>query len=63
MGERNNMSTWHIVTAQGNVILGVYGSALLSRAQDQARLIERKTGLPAFVSLVAGERPRVGQKA
>jgi len=63
MGERNNMSTWHIVTSQGNVILGVYGSALLAMAQDQARLIERKTGLPAFVNQVTGERPYVGQKA
>jgi hypothetical protein len=55
------MKVWHVATSQGKVILGVYGSALLSMAQEQARAIERKTGFPAFVNQVTGERPEVGQ--
>lgn len=53
--------TWHIVTSQGDVILGVYGSALLSMAQECARRVEHETGLPARVEQVTGERPYVGQ--
>lgn len=53
--------TWHVVTSQGGIILGVYGSALLSEAQEKARRVERETGLPAFVDQIRGPRPAVGQ--
>ena len=56
------MQTWHIVYSQGGVILGVYGEALLSMAQEAARRIERQTGFFAFVVQVQGSRPRVGQE-
>lgn len=52
--------TWHIVIAQGGVILGVFGSALLADAQECARRVEHQTGFPAFVKQVQGERPSVG---
>lgn len=51
---------WHIVTSQGGIILGVFGSALLSEAQECARRVERQTGFPAYVEQVKGARPRVG---
>jgi hypothetical protein len=54
------VNDWYVVTSQGRVILGVYGSALLSMAQECARRVERDTGLPAFVSRVTGARPSVG---
>ena len=53
--------TWHVVTSQGNVILGVFGAALLSEAQECARRVERQTGLPAWVRQLRGERPSVGE--
>lgn len=52
---------WHIVFSRGRMILGVYGSALLSMAQECARRVERETGLPAFIEGVYGARPSVGQ--
>lgn len=52
---------WYIVFSQGRMILGVYGSALLSMAQECARRVERETGLPAFIEGVYGARPSVGQ--
>jgi hypothetical protein len=59
------MNEWHVVTGQGGVILGVYGSALLADAQEKARVVERVTGLPARVEQVTHtdwtKRPRVGQ--
>lgn len=51
---------WYVVTSQGRVILGVFGSALLSDAQACAARVERATGMHAFVSRVSGTRPRVG---
>ncbi len=54
--------TWHIVYSDGQVILGVFGSALLSKAQECAREVESQTGLAAYVAQVIGkQRPRVGQ--
>ena len=59
------MNEWHVVTGQGGVILGVYGSALLADAQEKARVVERVTGLPARVEQVTSAdwrfRPRVGE--
>ncbi len=54
--------TWHVVTSEGRIVLGVFGEALLSEAQECARKAQRKTGLPTFVEQVRGERPHVGQK-
>jgi hypothetical protein len=55
-----NGLTWHVVTSQGGIVLGVYGEALLAAAQEQARRVENQTRLPAFVSQVHGARPAVG---
>jgi len=55
--------TWHVVYSQGGVILGVYGAALLSEAQEQAQKVERTTGFPAYVKQVIGPRPSVGMTA
>lgn len=52
---------WHVVTSQGGVILGVFGEALLSMAQECARRVERQTGFAARVSQRRGERPCVGE--
>lgn len=52
--------TWHVVTSQGRVILGVFGAALLSHAQECARKVTAQTGFPAFVAQVTGDRPTVG---
>jgi hypothetical protein len=57
------MTKWHIVTSQGNIILGVFGEALLSMAQECARKVERQTGFPAFVNQYEGPRPSVGDRA
>lgn len=51
---------WYIVTSQGPSILGVFGAALLSDAQECARRVEVNTGFDAFVNRVRGRRPRVG---
>ena len=52
--------TWHVVTSQGGVILGVFGEAILSMAQECARKVSRETGLLARVEQVKGARPSVG---
>lgn len=57
----NKENTWLVVTTQGSVVLGMYGSALLEMAQECARKAERETGFPAFVSIVQGAKPSVGQ--
>jgi hypothetical protein len=54
------VNAWHVVTGQGGRVLGVFGSALLADAQECARRVERDTGLPAYVELHRGLRPRVG---
>ena len=53
---------YYIVLSQGgDLILGVFGSALLSEAQECARRVERTTGFPAFVERIQTlQRPRVG---
>ncbi len=56
----SNMAMWHVVTSYGNVVLGVFGEALLSTAQECARRVERQTGLPAYVNQVRGNRPVLG---
>lgn len=61
MDKQHNDPTWHVVTSQGPIILGVFGEALLAEAQACAAKIERQTGSRAFVQQVRGERPHVGQ--
>jgi len=55
------MNTWHVVTAQGGIILGVFGEALLSDAQECARKVARETGFYSYVNQVRGRRPCVGE--
>ena len=59
--QRCSCETWHVVTSQGRVILGVFGAAILSHAQECARKVERETGFPALISQVTGRRPSVGE--
>lgn len=54
--------TWHVVTSQGGFVLGVFGEALLSQAQECARGVEHQTGLPTYVIQHIGIRPAVGSK-
>ena len=54
------LASWHVVVGQGGVVLGVYGSALLSEAQRCAKGAERMTGFGARVEQAQGMRPRVG---
>lgn len=58
---KNHVYTWHIVTSQGGIVLGVFGSALLSEAQECARRVGVDTGFPAWVFQVHGDKPHVGQ--
>lgn len=56
--------TWHVVSTDTGVIIGVYGSALLTDAQEKARSYERQTGLFAYVhsgTYKPRDRPCVGQ--
>lgn len=59
--EHCSCPTWHVVTSQGSMILGVFGESLLADAQECAAKIERQTCFPAFVSQVTGRRPSVGE--
>lgn len=53
--------TWHVVSNGEGVVLGVYGEALLSMAQECCRRIEAETGLHAFLHcIVSTNRPHVG---
>lgn len=56
-----NEPTWHVVTSQGSIILGVFGEALLSHAQECAREVRSRTGFASYVLQVKGERPKCGQ--
>jgi hypothetical protein len=53
--------TWHVVSNEDGVVLGVYGEALLSMAQECCQRIEAETGLHAFLHhIVSTNRPHVG---
>lgn len=52
---------WWVVTSQGGVIQGVFGSALMQMAEECAKRVEVQTGFAAHVRHVGGERPSVGQ--
>jgi hypothetical protein len=54
------MHTWHVVSNEVGTILAVYGSALLSEAQEKARVIERQTGCATYLHSIVGDRPSVG---
>jgi len=61
---KEEVMSWegHVVTSQGAVILGVFGAAILSEAQECARRVERSTGFPAYVhSCFFKVKPSVGQ--
>jgi hypothetical protein len=50
---------WYVVTA-GGPVLGVFGSALLTMAQECAARVERDTGMKARIAEHKGSRPSVG---
>ena len=53
--------TWHVVSNEEGMVLGVYGEALLSMAQECCREVERQTGMLAFLhKIVSTNRPHVG---
>lgn len=54
------MHTWHVVSNEVGIILGVYGEALLSEAQESARKISRESGCLTYLHHVLGERLHVG---
>jgi hypothetical protein len=57
---RARIPRWHVVTSSaGGRVLGVFGAALLSEAQECARRVESMTGFPAYVLQVDGPRPKV----
>ena len=58
--EGRRAMTWYVVTSEGGVILGVFGEAILSMAQECARKVELDTGFRAYVEQVKGARPSVG---
>jgi len=55
---------YHTVLNEVGTVLGVYGSALLSEAQEKARFIEASTGCRAYLHSIKvsdyKNRPRVG---
>lgn len=55
------MHTWYVVVGQGNVALGVFGSALWDMAQTCAARVKSQTGFQTQVRTFTGIRPRVGQ--
>lgn len=59
------MFIYHVVSDEVGTILGVYGEAILSEAQENARLIGSSTGGKTYVHSVKVAnykgRPRVGQ--
>lgn len=56
----DNKHGWHVVSNADGTILAVYGSALLSDAQETARRIEHTTGCATYLHFVLCERPHVG---
>ena len=59
------MATWHLVLNGAGCVLGVYGAALLDKAEKQAAAI-REAGWSwteiRVVTVSRDERPSVGQK-
>ena len=59
------MFIYHAVSNEVGTVLGVYGEALLSEAQEKARNIQASTGEKTYLHSVAvadyHARPRVGQ--
>ena len=59
------MFIYHAVSNEVGTILGVYGEALLSEAQEKARSIEASSGCKTYLHSVKvvdyKGRPRVGQ--
>lgn len=54
------MHTWHVVSNEVGTILGVYGEALLSEAQESARRISYESGCRTYLHHVFCDRPHVG---
>lgn len=61
----NTELTYHAVSNAEGLVLAVYGSALLSEAQEKARVIGSTTGCATYLHSVKVAdyklRPRVGQ--
>ena len=56
--------TWYVVTAQGGLVLGVYGARLLEEARVCAVRVTAQTGFTARVGAVQSwARPHVGDLA
>lgn len=51
---------WRVVTAQGGLVLGVFGEALVAEAEACARRVVQQTEFAAEVLLFVGKRPAVG---
>lgn len=58
--EQLDAPTWYVVSSQGRVILGVFGSALQHEAEACAERVERDTGIPAAIWIKRGAHPVVG---
>lgn len=52
---------WHVVMSQGRTVLAVFGSELLKEAEAEAKKVEAQTKFPAWLEMVVGDRPQVGQ--
>jgi len=61
----DNGLTYHAVSNAEGLVLAVYGEALLSEAQEKARVIGASTGCGTYLHSVKvtdyTQRPRVGQ--
>ncbi len=58
------MAVWHVVSNEVGEVLGVYGSALLSQAQDLAKCVQIQTGCLTYLHHIECSwraRPFVGQ--
>jgi hypothetical protein len=51
---------YYVLSNEVGTILAVYGSALLSMAQDKAATIERQTGCKVILHSIISNRPVVG---
>ena len=62
MSKRKSYGTYYVLSNSEGTILAVYGNALLSEAQEQARKIEHATGLGVYLHHVSMYgRPHIGQ--
>jgi len=57
----SNNRTWHIVTSQGRVVLGVFGFANLRMAEDRAREIAQEVKCYCWVETSRCVKPSVGE--